>query len=81
MEPQSIINVLGGVVICGMGWHLSTLHKRVHEQAKENAALKVLVAGKYVTREELERFMQAIFAKLDCIEDRMDRKADKKEVS
>ena len=77
MEPQSVINALGGIVVCGMGWHMSTLHKRVHEQAEAIAGLKGMVAGKYVTREELERFMQAIFAKLDRIEDRMDRKVDK----
>lgn len=77
MEPQTVINLLGGAVVSGMGWHLSTLHKRNHEQAKEIAALKVLVAGKYVTREEQDRTNQAIFAKLDRIEDKLDRKADK----
>lgn len=81
MEPQSVINVLGGVVISGMGWHLSTLHKRNHEQSKEIAALNVLVAGKYVTREEHDRMIRAVFAKLDRIEEKIDRKADRKEVS
>ena len=39
--------------------------------------LEVLVAGDYVRKEELQDNIKALFAKLDKIEDKIDRKADK----
>lgn len=77
MEPQTIINALGFIVIAGMGWHLATLHRRLHEQARDNAELKVLVAGDYVKRNELQEIVKVLFAKLDRIEEKVDRKVDK----
>lgn len=44
---------------------------------KEVSDLKVLVAGDYVRREMFDRLSDAIFAKLDRIEMKLDSKADK----
>ena len=41
------------------------------------AAIEVLVAGAYVTREELQKTVSAVFTKLDRIEDKLDHKVDK----
>jgi hypothetical protein len=37
-------------------------------------AIEVLVAGKYIQRTEFEAKIEALFAKLDSIEDKIDRK-------
>lgn len=39
--------------------------------------IEVLVAGDYVRREEFNQTVTALFSKLDRIEDKIDKKADK----
>lgn len=39
--------------------------------------IEVLVAGDYVRREDIARTVDALFHKLDKIEEKLDRKADK----
>ena len=39
--------------------------------------MQLLVAGNYVRREDLESSVKALFAKLDKIEDKLDKKADR----
>lgn len=39
--------------------------------------IEVLVAGAYVKKDEFADSIRALFAKLDKIEDKLDRKADK----
>ena len=39
--------------------------------------IEVLVAGAYVKKDEFSDSIKALFAKLDKIEDKIDRKADK----
>jgi len=41
------------------------------------ARIEVLVAGDYVKRDEFAKISDAIFAKLDRIEDKLDGKVDK----
>lgn len=41
------------------------------------AEIEILVAGNYMPRPEFERSIDALFKKLDKIEDKLDRKADK----
>ncbi len=41
------------------------------------SSIEVLVAGDYVKKDEYSAMMNAIFAKLDRIEDKLDKKADK----
>ena len=45
--------------------------------ASQVSDLKVLVAGDYVRREMFDRLSDAIFAKLDRIESKLDHKVDK----
>lgn len=45
--------------------------------AEELSEIRLLVAGSYVKRDDLERLVTAIFAKLDKIENKLDGKADK----
>ncbi len=47
------------------------------ELASKVSSIEVLVAGDYVKKDEYSAMMNAIFAKLDRIEDKLDKKADK----
>ena len=45
--------------------------------AEKVGNIEVLVAGAYVKKDEFTDTVKALFAKLDKIEDKIDRKADK----
>ena len=45
--------------------------------AEKVAGIEVLVAGDYVKKNELHSTVDALFTKLDRIEDKLDRKQDK----
>lgn len=45
--------------------------------ADKVGSIEVLVAGAYVKKDEFADTVKALFAKLDKIEDKIDRKADK----
>lgn len=80
-----VITVAGG--LCG--WWMKVMWDAVKDLESQDraladrvAAIDVLVAGSYVKRDyfesKLDGFTNAIFAKLDRIEDKLDGKADKK---
>jgi hypothetical protein len=47
------------------------------ELTKRVSEIEVLVAGNYVTRQEFDRVIDKLFNKLDNIEMKLDKKADK----
>jgi hypothetical protein len=73
----AIAGALGGWWMKAMWEGLKDLQKADRDLTSEVAQLQTLVAGQYMRREEFERTSQAIFAKLDRIEDKLDGKADK----
>jgi hypothetical protein len=84
MIDQSIYNLVLGVASALGGWWMKAMWEALKELknaddklAKEVSDLKVLVAGDYVRRELFDRLSDAIFAKLDRIESKLDGKADK----
>jgi hypothetical protein len=81
---QDLFNIVIGVTGALGGWWMKAMWDAVKElkTADEKLAaqvsdLKVLVAGDYVRREMFDRLSDAIFAKLDRIESKLDGKADK----
>lgn len=81
---QQLFNLVTGIAGALGGWWmkamwegLKDLQKADQELTHEVAQLQTLVAGQYMRREEFERTSDAIFAKLDRIEDKLDGKADK----
>ena len=73
----AIISALFGAlftVFWGMIRSLQTADTRLAEKVQD---IEVLVAGKYVTREELEKYMRTMFSKLDHIAEKLDHKVDK----
>lgn len=79
MDDQTLFNWILALFAGSLGWWLKTLHARVHHHGEKIAEIQVLVAGKYVTREEQERRDRVIFEKLDRIGEKLDRKVDKGE--
>lgn len=45
--------------------------------AEKVSQIEILVAGNYVRRDDFDKSVEAIFRKLDRIEDKLDGKADK----
>lgn len=81
---QTLVNWLlagfGGLIgfLLNAVWQaVKDLQKADKLLAEKVGAIEVLVAGNYVKKEELAESIKALFAKLDKIEDKIDRKADK----
>ena len=84
MELQGIINILAGLVTFFFGYWMKALSDSMKELqeadrklADKVASIEVLVAGAYVKRDDFDKNVEAIFRKLDRIEDKLDGKADK----
>lgn len=84
MEPQTIINVTFAVIGALGSWVLNRIWDALKDLQTADKALtekvvsmEVLVAGNYVSRDELQKTFTAVFTKLDRIEDKLDHKVDK----
>lgn len=84
MDYQTLFNIAGGIAGFLGGWWMKVLHDSVRDLqdadkrlADKVASIEVLVAGNYVKRDDFDKSVEAIFRKLDRIEDKLDGKADK----
>jgi hypothetical protein len=84
MELQPLFNIIVSVAGALCGWWLKVMWDSLRELRSIDQALsekvsriEVLVAGEYVKKEDFERSIQRLFDKLDHIEMKIDRKADK----
>lgn len=68
---------LGGFILKSIWDSLKDLRIADAELVTKVNSMEVLVAGNYIKREEFERLAEAIFAKLDRIEGKVDKKADR----
>ena len=81
---QMLFNISVSIVGFLGGWWLKVLWDAVKdlqsadkELAQKVGEIEVLVAGSYMTKHDFDKIAAAIFAKLDKIEDKLDRKVDK----
>lgn len=81
---QSIVNWLLGLFGMIIGFLLRAVWQSVKElqaQDRELAekvnSIEVLVAGQYIKRDEFHQLSEALFKKLDKIEEKLDNKEDK----
>lgn len=81
MDFQLLFNIALGGFSGLVGWLLNNLHQSMRELTKADAelvlkvnAIEVLVAGSYVTRHEFNSKIDAMFAKLDSIDEKLDRR-------
>lgn len=86
MDYQVLFNIVGGLAAFLGGWWMKVLHESVRDLqeadkklAEKVGSVEVLVAGNYVKRDELAQSLNAIFAKLERISDKLDGKVDKSE--
>ncbi len=71
------VGVLGGWVLNTVWGAVKDLQEADKELAEKVAAIEVLVAGRYVTRDEFSTALNQVFAKLDTIRDIVSQKADR----
>jgi hypothetical protein len=81
---QELYNISMGVAAFLGGWWmkvmweaLKDLQKADKELVEKVGSIEVLVAGTYIKRDDFDKVASEIFAKLDRINDKLDRKADK----
>lgn len=81
---QTIVNWLlagfGGLIgfLLNVVWQaVKDLQKADKQLADKVGSIEVLVAGNYVRRDSFDTAVERIFQKLDHIEEKIDRKADK----
>jgi len=81
---QTIINWLLAGFSALIGFLLNAVWQAVKDLqaadkvlAEKVGNIEVLVAGAYVKKDEFTQSINALFAKLDKIEDKLDKKADK----
>ena len=84
MNEQQFFNLAVGIIGTLGGWWMRVMWQSLKELQEQDSKLadkvssiEVLVAGQYVKREDINRDSSEIFAKLDRIEDKIDKKADK----
>lgn len=83
-DAQSFFNIVIGVAGTLGGWWLRAvwnglrdLQSADKQLAEKVASIEVLVAGGYVTREEFDRNLNAVFMKLDRIYELLNKKVDR----
>ena len=83
MDYQTLFNIAGGLAGFLGGWWMKVLHESVRDLQDADkrlvdkvSSIEVLVAGNYVKRDDFDKSVEAIFRKLDRIEDKLDGKAD-----
>jgi CHASE3 domain sensor protein len=68
---------LTGFLLTAVWQAVKDLQQADNELTNKVAEIKVLVAGDYVKKDEFLKSVTALFTKLDRIEDKLDKKADK----
>ena len=72
-----VIGVLGGWVLNTVWGAVKDLQAADKELAEKVGEIEVLVAGRYVTRDEFNTTLSQVFIKLDTIRDIVSHKADR----
>ena len=84
MMDQTLINIILGAISALGGWVMNVMWTSLRDLqnadkslADKVSAIVVMLAGKYVPREDFDKFTEAVFRKLDKIYDRLEGKVDK----
>ena len=84
MFDQTVFNIALAVTGFLGGWVLKVIWEAVKELQTADkiliekvASIEILIAGNYMSKTDFDKIAAAIFAKLDKIDDKLDRKADK----
>ena len=84
MFDQTVFNIALAITGFLGGWVLKVIWDAVRDlqEADRNlvdkvSTIEIMVAGNYMSKSDFDKIAIAIFAKLDKIEDKLDKKADK----
>lgn len=84
MDFQHLFNIAIALIGALGGWILKILWDALRDLQEADkvltdkvATIEVLVAGQYVRKDDFDRLADALFRKLDRIQDKLDDKADK----
>ena len=77
MDTQTVINVLGGIVMAGVGWAARELWGAVKALRSDLQKLEVALPTNYVTKSDFHDTMKHIESMFQRIYDKLDGKADK----
>ena len=73
----AVIGAMGGWILNTVWVAVKELQKADKELAEKVGEIEVLVAGRYMTREEFNQTLSQVFNKLDTIRDMIAQKADR----
>lgn len=73
----AIIGAMGGWILNTVWNAVKELQKADKELAEKVADIEVLVAGRYITREEFNQTLNQVFERLDRIRDLLSLKVDR----
>jgi hypothetical protein len=77
MDTQTVINVLGGIVMAGVGWAARELWGAVKALRADLQKLEVALPTSYVSKSDFDKVMTRIEDMFKRIYDKLDEKADK----
>lgn len=77
METQAMINLILGAGMAALGWFAREMWSAAKELKADLARLREELPQKYALKEDLEKVINRIDAKLDKIFDRLEYKQDK----
>ncbi len=77
MDIQSLFNIVFGTLSAILGWFGREMWAAVQELKSDLAKLREEIPKEYVVKNDFHNFTEAIFKKLDRIEDKLDGKVDK----
>lgn len=77
LDTQAIINILGGIVLTGIGWAARELWGAVKRLREDLQKIEVALPTNYVRKDEFAEGVKEIKDMLSRIFDRLDNKADK----
>lgn len=77
MDAQILINILGGIILAGVGWAARELWSAVKSLRDDVKRIEVALPTSYVQRNDLDTRMKHIEDMFQRIYDKLDQKADK----
>ena len=80
MEPQTLINIAGGITLSVVGWLARELWGAVKELRDDIHRIEVDLPKTYVTRADIDVRMKRIEDMLQRIDDKLDEKANRAEI-
>ena len=77
MQFQDIFNLIGGALLCAIGWWCREIWDSVKRLKDGVQAIEVDLAKNYATKSDINARLDKIDSVLERIFDRLDGKADK----